>query len=85
MKKFSYIEKGRKIEAETRREFVMEMSEAGFHCERYISEEEAHSPNPIYNFGWRIGNPVFAGVCGPMNNGGQMMYESWEVYRAMSQ
>jgi hypothetical protein len=42
------------------------------------------SENPRLNFGQRVGMPEFKELCGAMNNGTGLRYETWEAYNFYS-
>jgi hypothetical protein len=84
MKKFIYVSKEFAVEAECVNEFIRKMVNRGFNVKNVVSEKEAESPNPIYDFSWKVGCPEFGNVCGPMKDGEKIRYESWEVYETLS-
>jgi len=56
----------------------------GYSLKKIMDETDTYSENPIFDFSWKYGQPVFSNVCGPMKDGNTMRYESWEVNDLLS-
>jgi hypothetical protein len=54
--------------------FIKNMEQLGYKLDHIISQEETHSDNPIFDFSWKIGLPVFKGINGPMKDGKTAIY-----------
>jgi hypothetical protein len=66
--------------------FINKMKVAGFEIQKIITANdiEVQSRNPIYDFSWKIGAPIFKGIIGPMRDGKYWRYETQEVYDRLS-
>lgn len=84
VKKYGTYTKRGSIESTNLEEFISKMKKAGYELTKIYTADDVKSSNPIYDFSWKIGLPVFKGLIGPMRDISSIRYEDQGTYDTLS-
>lgn len=79
----AYTSKG-SIESTGLEDFISKMKKAGYSVTKTYTADDVKSSNPIFDFSWKIGLPVFNGLIGPMRDISSIRYEDQKTNDMLS-